>query len=107
VIDHFHLGAAGGGHFDIHNFGAGCRNQGAGADTWKCIDLIIAKAKALDGPPVKPVSAHARKLCQELNGLRRVHPRSSSQGARAQRLKKALAKRYVCTAGPPGKIRRR
>lgn len=107
VIDHFHLGAAGGGHFDVHGFGAGCRQQGAGADTWLCVDTVIAAAKALDGPAVKPVSAHARKVCQELNGLRRVHPRSSVQATRARKLKQALAKRYVCSPGPPGRIRRK
>lgn len=107
VLSHVQLGAVGGGHNDIHNFGAGCRNAGAGADTWKCVDVVIAAARALDGPAVKPVSKHARADCQELNKLRRLKRRTHGQGVRAQALKAALAKRYVCKVGPPGKITRR
>lgn len=62
VIDHFHLGPAGGGHFDVHNFGAGCVNGGPGADTWKCVDTLIALAQGHGA--VKPPSKTAIKDCR-------------------------------------------
>lgn len=90
IIQHADLGVCGGGHHDIQPFDK---------------KLVFAIVSA--GAVTKPASAHARKLCQELNGLRRVKQRSSAQASRAQKLKKALAQHYVCTAGPPGKITRR
>jgi hypothetical protein len=46
VIDHYHLGSCGGGHFGVHNFGTGCRNRGPSANTWRCVDFIVNRAKA-------------------------------------------------------------
>lgn len=52
VLDHKHLGAAGGGHVDVTNFGTNCINPayktpGAKARTMRCIDLIIKTAKKI------------------------------------------------------------
>lgn len=99
VVDHFHLGAAGGGHVDIRRFGAGCRLSSAPVvDTWLCVDLIVARARALDGPRV---SVRARAQCRELNGLRKAGRRGSD---RARLLKRNLVSHgYVCRAGRGGR----
>lgn len=90
IVDHEQLGPCGGGHHDISPFS---------------VDQVIAAVRAHGAPA--PVPAHARQLCQELNRLRRVKPRSAEQAARAQQLKRALAGKYVCSFGPPGRVRRR
>lgn len=105
VIDHYHLGAPGGGHFDVHNFGKGCRNQGPGADTWACVDTIVAMAKTLDGPQYPPITARQRSNCQELNRLRRA---KRGKSERAGKLRAGLKAHHLrCINGPPGKLERR
>lgn len=102
VIDHFHLGLAGGGHVDIHNFGDHCVNRGPGADTWACVDFVIAAAKALDGPHLKPTTATQRKACYELNGIRRRAGRTGHwlPRGRANQIKTNEKKHHlVCRAG--------
>lgn len=102
-IDHLHLLAAGGGHVDIRRFGAGCLNAGVAADTWRCVDLIIAKARALDGPP--PAPANVRAWCGGVKRYRdqaaALRKRGEHPGAGATRLaqqRKALAAKrgYKC-----------
>jgi hypothetical protein len=86
IIQHADLGICGGGHHDINPFSK------------------QAVFNTIAGPPVKPVSRHARGDCQDLNGLRK----HKDFGTRATKLKKALTKHgYVCSYGPPGKIARR
>lgn len=105
VIDHYHLGAAGGGHFDIHQFGSSsCARASSSADTWPCVDHLIAAAKAVGG---KPISAAARKRCTELNTLRRAARRrhlSPTERSRWGALRSTLRRHgYRCVVGPPGK----
>lgn len=111
LSDHFHLGLAGGGHVDIHNFGAGCRNAGPGADTWACVDLVLAKARG------GPITAGQRARCTELNTLRRRslayhrhyrrpggHALTKRERARAAKIRAGFHKHGVlCRVGAPGK----
>jgi hypothetical protein len=103
VIDHFHLGAAGGGHTDIHNFGEGCNNRGASSDTWACVDAAIAAATTGG----TPISEAARRQCKELNTLRRMARKRTLEEfeqERRVRLKGNLRSHgYRCKVGPPGK----
>lgn len=105
VIDHYHLGAAGGGHVDVHNFGAGCRNQGPSADTWRCVDTIVAMAKALDGPQYPPITARQRARCRELNRIRRA---GHGKSPRAKALREGQRKHHLrCVNSRPGRLERR
>lgn len=102
VIDHYHLGACGGGHFDVHNFGAGCRNQGPSADTWLCVDTVIAVARQLDRPPI---TARQRAKCQELNRIRRA---GHGKSTRARKIRADQRAHHLrCLNTRPGKLERR
>jgi hypothetical protein len=86
IVQHFDFGTCGGGHHDIKPFSK------------------TAVIKAVSGPTKKPVTPHAKKLCQELNRARK----SKKFTKRSTAVKKALVKaHYVCRYGPPGSIVRR
>jgi hypothetical protein len=86
IITHWQGGSCSGGHHDIRPY---------------ALDREVAEIRA---GTVKPVTTHARKLCQELNRRRKA----KDWGDRATKVKKALVKaRYVCKYGPPGSIRRK
>lgn len=99
VVDHYHLGSCGGGHVDIHNFGLNCGNAGPGADTWRCVDRLIAVAKAGSKPPP---SAHANALCREYEHYQRevrAHTFPEKNRARSNAVRAVLVKYgYRCSA---------
>jgi hypothetical protein len=85
IVQHADFGICGGGHHDINPFSKS------------------AVIKIVAGPAPKPVTAHAKKLCQELNRARK----KKAFGARTTAVKKALVKaHYNCKYGPPGSITR-
>lgn len=86
VVQHADFGICGGGHHDINPFSKA--------------NVI----RVVGSPAPKPVTSHAKKLCQELNRARK----RKKFNARSTAVKKALAKaHYVCSYGPPGSIKRR
>lgn len=83
VTDHYHLGSAGGGHVDIHNFGSHCLNQGPGANTSICIGVVIAAARALDTPA--PIRPYLIRRCEAVYRLRPYSSLNKFQRARRQK----------------------
>lgn len=69
VLSHYQLGALGGGHVDIHNFGAGCHNAGAGANTVLCVETVIRAAQAVGSKPGAGKGVQVR--CKKLAALRK------------------------------------
>lgn len=114
LIDHYHLGIAGGGHVDIHAFGPGCRllptapgTNAYASVTWGCVDTILAMARALDRPPI---TADQRQRCQELNRIRtyaRKNAWTPMLVRRANAIKRGEARNHLaCRFGPPGRLTR-
>jgi hypothetical protein len=95
LVDHNAWGACGGGHVDVHGFGAQCRQQGASANTSLCVDVVVAAMKALDGP--KPPTARQRAKCHALNTIRRRAARTGkwTPKGRADRIKAAERAHHV------------
>jgi hypothetical protein len=88
IIQHADLGVCGGGHHDILPF-----------SKQAVIQIVAAGSRSR-------CTAHARKLCQELNGLRRVRPRSSVAGGACREAEACAVEGVRVLGGSAGEDRR-
>lgn len=106
LADHNAWGACGGGHVDVHGFGAKCRQQGRYADTRLCVDVVLAVMRKLDGPQYPPITARQRARCRALSKLYPWRDQNAKQRKRRQAIKAGQRTHHIACNHKTGVARR-